>query len=122
MKRKTLLVSTIIGAGLLLISACAPSAGSGGATPTATFPPRGTPDARMATPQSGSAQLPRSQGPNPLLLHSLPDEGSSIAGEIFPGDSGKILGMDAAQQWVLVQFGDTVGWTPVNTLALVIAD
>lgn len=103
------------------LSACAPASVTNGPIPTATEQPHGTPDVRVATPQIGFAHLPQSQGPQPLLLHSLPDETSAISGEIFPGDEGTILGLDASQKWVLVQFGDTTGWTPVNTLALTIA-
>ena len=55
------------------------------------------------------------------MLYSLPNERSDISGQIYPGDEGTVLGMDATQTWVLVQFGDTTGWTPVNTLALTIA-
>jgi hypothetical protein len=121
MKRKVLLALALVMNGLWLLSACAPRATSGGPTPTATDRPHGTPDVRMATPQFGSAQRPRSQGPEPLLLYSLPDPNSAISGEIFPGDQGQVLGMDDSQLWVLVQFGDTTGWTPVNTLALTIS-
>jgi hypothetical protein len=75
----------------------------------------------MATPAIGFAQRPRSQGIEPLLLYSQPSDQSPVSGQIYPGDEGLLLGMDATQTWVLVQFGETVGWTPLMTLALTIA-
>jgi hypothetical protein len=75
----------------------------------------------MATPAFGFAQRPRSQGIQPLLLYSQPSSEAAVSGQIYPGDEGAVLGMNEAQDWVLVQFGDTVGWTPVMTLALTLA-
>ena len=121
MKRKTTLTLVLIIAGLFVLAACGPKSATVGPTPTATDLPRGTPDTRMATPQFGVAQRPRSQGSLPLVLYSLPDEHSDISGQIYPGDEGTVIGMDATQTWVLVQFGEVGGWTPVNTLALTIA-
>lgn len=80
-----------------------------------------TPDRSLATPAYGFAQRPRSQGIEPLLLYSQPNAESAVSGQIYPGDEGTLLGMDASQTWVLVQFGETVGWTPLMTLALTIA-
>jgi hypothetical protein len=107
---------------LAILSACAPKAES--ATPTATamdlvFVEA---DRSMATPSFGTAQLPKSQGIKPLQLHSEPDTNAPVSGEIFPGAEGIVLGMDSTQKWVLVQFDNQVGWTPVVSLALMIAN
>jgi len=106
-------------AGFTLLVACSSKAQS---IPAAgpTDPVYSPPDRSMATPAAGSAELPRTQGIRPLLLRSKPNLGSDLTGEIFPGDRGTVLGFDATNAWVLVQFGDLVGWTPANTLALVI--
>jgi hypothetical protein len=122
MQRRATLALLVVAIGLFLLAACASQAKSGGPTSTATDPPRATSDQSWATPAFGFAELPESQGPLPLQLHSLPDENSGIAGQSYPGDDGQILGFDATQTWVLVRFGETVGWTPVDTLALLIAN
>jgi hypothetical protein len=75
----------------------------------------------MATPEFGFAQRPRSQGIQPLLLYSQPSDESAVSGQIYPGDEGKVLGLNETQDWVLVEVGETVGWTPVTTLFLTIA-
>jgi hypothetical protein len=122
MKKFALLIVSLTLLALILLSACSPKADSGGPTATATDLVFVAADQSMATPAFGTAQLPRSQGIKPLQLHSKPDENSPVSGVIFPGAEGIVLGMDSTQKWVLVQFDDQVGWTPVMTLALLIAN
>jgi hypothetical protein len=105
----------------ILFASCAPKGASGDPTASSTALVYATPDKGMATPVYGFAQRPRSQGIQPLLLYSQPSADSAVSGQIYPGDEGSVLGMDASEAWVLVQFGETVGWTPVMTLALTIA-
>ncbi len=122
MKRFALLAVSLTLLMLIVLSACAPIKAANGPTPTATDLVFVKPDKSFATPALGYAERPRSQGIEPLQLHSEPDMNSPISGEIFPGDQGIILGIDASQKWVLVQFADQVGWTPVMTLALTISN
>ena len=104
-----------------LLSACA--AGQESATPTKT-PAKivyATPDVSMAIPASGSATAAKLQGVTGVLLRSRPDIKADLAGQVLPGDSGKILGLDSTGRWVLVQFKDQTGWTPAALLELTIA-
>lgn len=119
--RRLSLVGIALVIATILFSSCAPRAASGGPTATPTELVRATPDKSMATPAYGFAQRPRSQGISPLLLYSQPSADSAVSGQIYPGDEGAVLGMNETQDWVLVQFGETVGWTPVMTLALTLA-
>ena len=120
MRKLSLLGITLVIAAILF-AGCAPKGASDDSTATPTVLLSATPDKGMATPAFGFAQRPRSQGIQPLLLYSQPSAESAVSGQIYPGDEGLVLGMDASQVWVLVQFGETVGWTPVMTLALTLA-
>jgi hypothetical protein len=120
MRRLRLVFIIVVLAGFAALQACS-AIGSSGPTATPTDLAYAAPDKSMATPTIGFAQRPRSQGIRPLLLYSQPNTQSAVSGQIYPGDEGSVLGMDASQEWVLVQFGETVGWTPVMTLALTIA-
>jgi uncharacterized protein YgiM (DUF1202 family) len=106
---------------VFLLSACA--AGETIATPTNT-PAKivyATPDGSAATPEAGFATVTKLQGVTALLLRSQPDIKSDLAGQVLPGDTGKILGADSSHRWILVQFKDQVGWAPAVLLELTIA-
>ena len=120
MKKLSLFGITLVIA-LFSFASCAPNGAASDSTATATEVGQATPDRSMATPTIGFAQRPRSQGIQPLLLYSQPSAQSAASGQIYPGDEGAVLGLDASQTWVLVQFGETLGWTPVMTLALTLA-
>ena len=120
MRKLSLFGIALIIAGFLIAS-CSPNDGSGDSTSTSTDLAYATPDTSLATPAYGFAQRPRSQGIQPLLLYSQPSAQADVSGQIYPGDNGAVLGLDATQTWVLVQFNETVGWTPVMTLALTLA-
>ena len=122
MKRIVYLTVLLTLLAMAVLSACAPKTGATEPTATATDVVYIQADKSMATPSFGTAQLPKSQGIKPLQLHSEPDANAPISGEIFPGAEGIVLGLDSTQKWVLVQFDNLVGWTPVNSLALMIAN
>jgi hypothetical protein len=107
-------------AALLLLSACSGQSASATGTPTA--PVYATPDTRPAVVTVGSATLLKRSGRDNLFLLSRPDPQAPPSGQIFAGDSGKIVGIDAASQWVLVEIKDQTGWAPISELSVTIAN
>lgn len=103
----------------LALTAC-----SGGAE-TATVAPTAiayvAADTSLATPVVGSATVPKVEGIKGVHLYSQPDAKAPLAGEVSPGEAGKVLGTDATGQWVLVQIKDQTGWAPILALNVTIA-
>ena len=115
--KKILALAMIV---IFLLCACAAEQQVG-----ATEPPAKTAfaasDASLSTPTVGSATVRRFEGMQALQLRSQPDQNSVLAGQVAPGEQGKVLGVNAEGTWVLVKFSEQSGWAPVPTLDLVIA-
>ena len=111
MKKILVIVAVLI----FSLAACAPAADVSD-TKAVTAP-----DASLATPVAGFATVRSLQGMEALLLHSQPVSESPLAGQVAPGENGKLLGVNDAGTWVLVQFTDQSGWAPVEALDLTIA-
>jgi uncharacterized protein YgiM (DUF1202 family) len=105
---------------VFLLSACAAEV-----QVEATQPPaqtaQATPDASLATPNVGSGTVRKLEGMRALRLYSRPDSQSAVTGQVAPGEKGKVLGLNATETWVLVQFSEQSGWVPVTVLALILA-
>ena len=114
--KKTVFISAIVVL-LVLLAACANKPQTATETPT-VLP---APNTSLATPAYGVARVVRMEGLNSLVLHTDPDPQSPLAGTALPGEQGKVLGLDASNQWVLIQFQDKSGWAPVGVLEITIA-
>jgi len=88
------------------------------ATPANAF--QAVADTAMSTPTIGTGRPKQRAGAQILLLHSQPDQGSPLTGQVAPGERGKVLGLNAAGTWVLIDFAGKSGWAPVTALELVI--
>jgi uncharacterized protein YgiM (DUF1202 family) len=115
--KKILILAMIV---VFLLSACAAAAQN-----DATQPPVKTvqvaPDASLATPNVGSATVRNLEGMRALILHSQPDPQSAVTGQVAHGEKGKVLGLNATETWVLVQFPEQSGWVPTIVLELILA-
>jgi hypothetical protein len=88
-------------------------------TPAAVF--AATPNASLATPTVGFVTVRKLENMQALLLRSQPDHQAALTGQVAPGASGKVLGLNAAGDWALLQFPEASGWAPVPVLELTIA-
>jgi hypothetical protein len=61
------------------------------------------------------------QGKASIALRSQPDPNAPALAEVKPGDSGKLLGIDASGKWMLVEIKKQTGWAPVQYLDYTIA-
>jgi hypothetical protein len=113
-------ITIVLLAALLLLTACASQSTSAASTPTALV--YATPDTRPATATVGSASLPKDGVRKSLFLLSRPDPKAPPSGQIFAGDSGTIVGIDATGRWVLVEFKDQSGWASITELSIIIAN
>jgi hypothetical protein len=96
----------------------------GGASSTESTPTAivGPPDIQsLATPAVGAVTVLPVPGKTSLSLRSQPDPKASSIGEVKPGDSGKLLGVDASGRWMLVKIKQQTGWAPVQYLDYTIA-
>lgn len=108
--RKTVL-SLIL---FLLLAGCAPAVP---ATPTAT------PDSlhSQATPAYGAVMVLSGPGYSTVSLRNQPDPQAPQIGSVIPGDSGKIIGIDASGLWMLVEIKKQTGWVATQYLDYTIA-
>lgn len=97
-----------------LLAGCAPAADS---TPTAQ------PISALAivTPQVGAVTVLSVPGKVLLFLRAQPDASAASTGEVKPGDTGKVLGVDASGAWMLVEIKQQTGWLPIQYLDYTIA-
>lgn len=107
----------------LLLAGCATSAltaTSEAPTAVTTFT---APDQSLATPVFGTVTvLPVSvAGAKGIFLRSQPQPKAPVAGEVKPGDSGKVLGVDSSGVWMYVEIKGQSGWVPAQYLDYTIA-
>jgi len=96
---------------------CAPAAQAATAEPAATTVTTfATPDQSFATPIVGVVTVMQIQKAKGVFLRSRPDSKAPVAGEVKPGDSGKVLGVDSSGKWMLVTIKDQTGWALVQLL------
>ncbi len=105
---------------LLWLSSCAVSQDTAADGPTATIV-FATPDQSLSTPTAGSVTILQLQGAKGVFLRSRPEHTAAIAGEVQPGDSGKVLGIDSSGTWLLVEIKNQTGWAPIQLLDYTIA-
>jgi hypothetical protein len=115
MKKILVLIVSLV----FLLCGCAQQQSN--ATPVPTKIIISTPNTAMSTPTTGYVSVRKLEGMQALLLHSQPDSKSPISGQVAPGDKGKVMGLNAAQNWALLKFEQQTGWAPVAILDLVIA-
>ena len=75
----------------------------------------------LATPAVGAVTVLPIPGKTSLSLSIRPDPKAPFIGEVKPGDSGKLLGVDASGRWMLVKIKNQTGWAPVQYLDYTIA-
>jgi hypothetical protein len=97
-----------------LLVGCAPAAGSG--APTAIRDVYS-----FATPTVGSVTVLSAPGSASFPLLMQPKSGAKATGEVKPGDTGKLLGVDASDLWMLVEIDKQTGWIPIQYLDYTIA-
>jgi hypothetical protein len=114
---KKLLILAIFA--MLLLGACAAEQ-QVKATETPTKAAPAMLDASLATPNVGSATVRNLQGMRALLLYSQPDAESAVTGQVAPGEKGKVLGLNALETWVLLEFPEKSGWAPAIALELIL--
>jgi uncharacterized protein YgiM (DUF1202 family) len=118
MMRKLLFASVLF----LLLTGCAASSS---ATPTPEAPTAVTtftaPDQSLATQVFGTATVLMIPGAKGIFLRSQPKPKAPVAGEVKPGDSGKVLGIDSSGAWMYVEIKGQSGWVPVQYLDYTIA-
>jgi len=117
MIRKPFILLTII-LPLWLTSCAAPQGVANGPTATIVF---ATPDQSLSIPTIGSVTILQLQGAKGVFLRSRPEHTSVIAGEVQPGDSGKVLGVDSSGTWLLIEIKNQTGWAPIQLLDYTIA-
>ncbi len=102
---------------LVTLMGCAP------ASPVVTAAPVGPAplDQSLATPVVGGVTVLPVAGKTSLALRSQPDPQAPPLGEVKPGDSGKLLGIDPSGRWMLVEIKQQTGWAPVQYLDYTIA-
>lgn len=122
MKRLTVLASFLS----LLLAACATAVPAATATPhsgaqdvpaDATFVPAGQ---SQATPDVGWVGVVSATGIKAVLLRSQPDHKSALAGRVFPGETGELLGHDQTGTWVLVSINHQTGWIPIQLVNITV--
>lgn len=113
---------------LFFLAGCASP--EGGNTPvSATVPNLAATDAgsqvapprNLATPLIGAVVVLPVPGKASLSLRSQPNPRASVVGEAKFGDAGKLLGVNAAGNWMLVEIKQQTGWAPVQYLDYTIA-
>ena len=121
MQRKRLILLIVVVPILLNLSSCATAQGSA-TSQAGQSQPAGTityvaPNQDLSTPVVGSVTvLALVQGARGVFLRSLPDHTSAIAGEVQPGDTGTLLGIDSSGTWLLVKINNQTGWLPIQLL------
>src|SRR5258707_7732841 len=85
---KSKLLVLFVPALLLGLAACAPAA----SVPPAATMVFMTPDRSHLTPASGSVTVLSPPGAKGIFLRNLPNHEAAVAGEVQPGDTGRILG------------------------------
>jgi uncharacterized protein YgiM (DUF1202 family) len=104
---------------LLVLVACAASAPTAPeATANVVF---ATPDRSFSTPTIGMVTVLQLKGAKGVFLRSRPEHASAAAGEVQPGDSGKVLGIDTSGMWLLVTIKTQTGWVPIQLVDYTIA-
>ena len=96
-----------------LLVGCAPAAVS---TPTAVVGVQS-----VMTPAVGAVTVLAVPGKTSLSLSIAPNPKSAFLGEVKPGDTGKLLGVDASGLWLLVEIKQQTGWIPAQYLDYTIA-
>ncbi len=107
MKKLLLLLSFVF-----VLAACAPAAAD--TTPTA-IP---TVNAGLATPAVGWAVVNQRAGAASAHVFASPEPTAVIVGDVPLGATGNLLGFNASNDWVLVQFENITGWMPVAVLTV----
>jgi len=107
----------------LWLAGCSPAPAStpstlGAANATGVF---ATPDQRLSTPTVGFVTVLEVQSVRGVLLRSLPNPDSAAAGDVVPGDTGRILGVDSTGSWLLVQIKNQTGWITIQLVNYSIA-
>ena len=95
------------------LAGCTPGAPATPGSATATFA-YAAPNQSVATPTVGFVTVLQVQTARGVLLRSLPNPDSDVAGDVLPGDSGKILGVDATGTWLLVNIKNQIGWITIQ--------
>jgi hypothetical protein len=107
MKLRLLLALTLF----FLLAGCAPSTAP---TPTATA--SRTLDTRAATPAFGAVTVLPMPGTASLELRAKPNALAAVIAVAKPGDSGRLIGIDASGHWMLVEIKQKTGWAPTQYL------
>jgi uncharacterized protein YgiM (DUF1202 family) len=102
----------------LLVACATPTVVAPEATAANTFV---TADQSFSTPTIGSVTVLQFDGAKGVFLRSHPNLASALAGEVQPGDSGTVLGIDASGTWLLVDIKNQSGWAPIQLLDYTIA-
>ena len=88
-------------------------AGCAGPTPVPT------PDTRGAIEAVGSVTARSGQPPVDIRLGPSPNYG--VVGQIEPGDSAQLVGVNLVEDWLLVKYGDRSGWVQAASVDYTIA-
>jgi uncharacterized protein YgiM (DUF1202 family) len=120
MVRKLFILSAPVMLFLLLVACGAPAAtvSAPEATASVIF---ATPNQSFSTPTIGSVTVLQLNGVKGIFLRSRPEHGSALAGEVQPGDSGQVQGIDSSGAWLLVTIRAQTGWIPVQLVDYTIA-
>ncbi len=117
--RKLCIVVALVFVAVWLTGCGSPTAVPSLATPTLSGPV--VVDQSLATPVVGTVTVLKTPGNVSIFLLAQPNVKAAVLGKAKTGDTGKLLGLESTNSWMLVEINQQTGWVPIQYLDYTVA-